>query len=203
MGYGWVEIIGFFSGALSVGMMAPQIVKIVKHKRNVGVSFGMWFFTMLAFASWMGYALRFNSLSQLVTNITALLLALFLLTVMLRQNNNLTFTTVSILILAPAVFATTIYYVDIIILTIIFIIFDSARILQIRKSWVTFRNKTVSEVAISSHLLSIIACIGWITYGLITGLWVNVLIAAIVAVYGVIIVSLESLARLQRRKAVL
>jgi uncharacterized protein with PQ loop repeat len=203
MGFGYFEIIGFIAGGISVSVIIPQLIKVVKNGSNIGVSFGMWFLTTCAYASWTSYALRFNSLSMLVANIIAVTISLILLKTILRQNSKLNILNMFIIFFVPLFFAVTVYYINVLFIAILLVGFDMSRMLQIKKSWLTYRNSLHSDVAISTHLLSMVASSFWMTYSSLTGLWVNVLTTAFIILYGTIIVSLETAAKRRREKAVI
>lgn len=192
IGYGWIEILGFISGFIGLSVSIPQIVKIIKSKSSSGVNLTMWVFMMVSYSSWFAYGLRVNSTSQIFTNILALSLASILVfLIAYRKNFSKLLSAIMILslVVLSAVLITLLPYN---IMSFILIAFGFTRIFQIRESFINFKNKVRTSVSLATHYMIILASVGWTIYGLVAGLWVNVVSSIMLILFSLAIVLFES-----------
>lgn len=192
IGYGWIEILGFISGFIGLSVSIPQIVKIIKSKSSSGVNLTMWVFMMVSYSSWFAYGLRVNSTSQIFTNILALSLASILVfLIAYRKNFSKLLSAIMILslIVLSAVLITLLPYN---IMSFILIAFGFTRIFQIRESFINFKHKVRTSVSLTTHYMIMLASVGWTIYGLVAGLWVNVISSIMLILFSLAIVLFES-----------
>lgn len=192
------EILGIIAGTLGVLTLAPQVIKALRAQRRHGhingVSLTTWLVMTISYSAWLGISLHWNSPSQIATNIAALALATPLLWILRprRYTTLQSLTGLAATLLLPALLLIeAIPALAAILVTPLLL----ARIPQIQQSWRTWRHHTHSDVAISAWTLNTISATLWIGYGLLTGIWLNVLFSTIAALLNTAIIALELAAK--------
>lgn len=202
MGYGfWIETLGFISGTLGLSIAIPQLARVLIAKQHTGVSTATWVINLINFSIWTGYSIRYNSLSQAVTNIIAAVLTAILVFVLIKQSKNILVAT-SLVILFPIVsIIAGLYTTEIIMTILLFGVIFATRTPQIIASIKTLQTGRETIVSKTTYLLSSLATLGWIYYGILTGLWWNIVASTIGFILSMIILIIELVA-LRKRKLV-
>ena len=193
-GYGWVEVLGFISGALGLSIALPQLFKVLKADSHVGVSILTWILIMLNFASWMAFSLRMNSPSQFISNVIAVLFTAVLVFVLLKDfwGGSLwavVFIVASVGLCVFLILVLPEWWMDGVLILAI-----SSRVPQVFSSWKSLRTGRHTNVSLLTYTLSGLSSVGWVFYGLITGLYMNVLSSTIGLVLSMIVLWLEIIA---------
>ncbi len=194
-----VEVIGLIAGALSLSTSVPQIVRVVRSKSEVGVSLTSWLIFALSVASWTAFGIRYHSLSQIITNAIALVLAGFLSWMLMR-------TRFTGRVPAPGLFAFLVVLASSIVCAIVVFVspdtfvnvflnlFLISRVPQVFESIQSWRVSRLTVVSKSTYTLSIASGIIWTVYGLMIGSIAVIIYSVVFLVLSVIILVFEALA---------
>ena len=194
-----VEVIGLVAGALSLSTSVPQIVRVVRSKSEVGVSLTSWLIFALSVASWTAFGIRYHSLSQIITNAIALVLAGFLSWMLMRTR----FTSrvpapglfAFLVVLASSIACAVIVFVSPDVFVNVFLnLFLVSRVPQVFESIQSWRISRLTVVSKSTYTLSIASGIIWTVYGLMIGSIAVIIYSVVFLVLSVIILVFEVLA---------
>lgn len=174
IGYGWIEIVGLLAGVLGLSVAIPQLIKVLKARSHVGVSVTSWLLQLLNYSSWLAFSIRFHSPSQLAANILAALFTSILVFVLLKEIWNKTVLAIALILALITAAATAILLLPEQIMEIILLTFILARLPQILTSYKSWRIGRKTNVSQLTYLLMGLSSIGWITYGAVAGLQMNV-----------------------------
>jgi mannose-P-dolichol utilization defect 1 len=194
MGYGWIEIVGVIAGILGLAVAIPQLLKVLKAKSHVGVSITTWMLMMLNYSVWLGFSLRMDSPSQLWANILAAGLTAVLVYVLLKEHWSKTVTPLlvilfSIILSVGVIMISPVWLMDVVLTAFIF-----ARVPQILSSFKSWRIGRHTNVSLLAYLLMALSSVGWIVYGAVTGLYMNVISSSVGLFFSVLVVVFELLA---------
>lgn len=185
------ETIGIISGVLGLSIAIPQLWRIMRTKTYQGVSISTWLITLASFTLWFAYAVRFNSPSQAIANGIALTLTTILTHMLLKQHLKILPTILTMIVLVTACYLIG-YYTNETIMTIILLtIVITSRIPQIIASRNNYITQTPTAVSKMTYTLTILSSVGWITYGILTGLWQNIASSAIAIITSIIVILYE------------
>ena len=186
------EILGFVAGTLGLSIAVPQLLRILKAKTHEGVSILTWVIALSNFAIWASYSAKYNSISQLVTNSIAWVLTAILVYVLIKQARNTT-TALFVIITSALVMVGLGYYSNEIVMTVaLFLIVFSVRIPQILSSINHYKKHKQTTVSKTTYLLTVFSSVGWVTYGVLTGLWHNVIASSIAIITSLIVLWIET-----------
>ena len=191
MGYGWIEIVGVFSGIVGLSVSIPQLVKVLKANSHVGVSAISWTLMMLNYASWFGFSVRMASPSQLVANLIAVVVTSILVFVLLKENWG------SVVLPLGFILLTVLFSVGFVLLSpeilmdVFLTLFILARLPQVMSSFKSWRIARHTNVSLTSYALMVVSSLGWATYGLVAGLWMNVFSSSMGLLLSLLIVCFE------------
>jgi uncharacterized protein with PQ loop repeat len=190
----FVEAIGMLGGGLGFLISIPQLVRVVKHKSQVGVSLGTWLFIMMSTVGWTVYGWRVFSFSQIVTNTVAMVMAITLSYVLMRERFSFW---MRVLILAAIAVPTALVvgFASEWMMDAWLYISLWSRVPQTLESYRSWRQARSTMVSLSSYWLSFFSSIAWVVYGLLTDRLVVVWFSAVVIVLSVLVVVFELLAQ--------
>lgn len=193
-GYGWIEILGFISGALGLSVSIPQLVKVLKANSHVGVSIITWVLMMFNYSSWLAFSVRFDSPSQLITNVLAVLATSVLVFVLLKEHwgNSVWSAVFIVMLVAVSIILILIlpeFWMDALLMVAIV-----ARVPQLASSFKSWRLGRHTNVSLLTYMLLSVSSLGWVGYGLVTGLYMNVVSSSIGLSMSVLILLFELLA---------
>lgn len=200
VGYGWIELVGLLAGALGLSVALPQLFKVLKAKNHVGVSITSWLLQLLNYSSWLAFSIRFHSPSQLAANILAAVFTSILVFVLLKEIWNKTVPAVILILTLIAVAVTAILLLPEQVMEIVLLTFILARIPQILTSYKSWRIGRKTNVSQLTYLLMGLSSIGWITYGAVAGLHMNVYSSTMQLTASALIVMFEIAAARKYRK---
>lgn len=190
----FVEAIGMLGGGLGFLISIPQLVRVVKHKSQMGVSLGTWLFILVSCVGWTTYGWRFFSISQIVTNTIASVLAITLSYVLMRER----FTLGMRLLVLTAIAGSTIFvvgYAPVWLMDVWLYAALWSRMPQMWKSYQSWRERRSSVVSMTTYWLSIVSSIAWVFYGVLADRPEVTWFSAIVATQSLLIVVFEWLAQ--------
>lgn len=173
------ELIGLISGILGLSIAVPQLYRIIKAKTHEGVSIATWVVSLGNFSIWAAYSARYNSPSQLLTNVIACILTTFLVYILIRQAKNVS-TAILVVLATIGMFTGLGFFTPEWLMTVIlFTMVLVGRIPQIIASRSHYKNNQQTVVSKTTYTLIICSSVGWITYGTLTGLWQNIVASSI------------------------
>lgn len=193
-GYGWVEILGFFSGALGLSVSIPQLVKILKASSHVGVSIITWVLMMFNYSSWLAFSLKVDSPSQLITNVLAVLATSVLVFVLLKEHWGSSVWSAVFIVMLVGVSIILILTLPEFWMNALLMVAIVARVPQLASSFKSWRVGRHTNVSLLTYVLLSVSSLGWVGYGLVTGLYMNVVSSSIGLSMSVLILMFELLA---------
>ena len=189
----FVEAVGMLGGGLGFLISIPQLVRVIKHKSQVGVSLGTWLFIMMSTIGWTAYGWRFFSWSQIITNTVAMALAITLSYVLMRERYR--FVNRVLIILAIGVpTALIVTFAPVWLMDAWLYIALWSRVPQTLESFRSWRLGRTTMVSLSTYWLSIFSSLAWVIYGLLTDRAVVVWFSVVVVVLSVLVVVFELMA---------
>lgn len=189
----FVEAIGLLGGGLGLLISIPQLVRVVKHKSQVGVSLGTWLFIMMSTVGWTVYGWRVSSFSQITTNTVAMVLAITLSYVLMRERFVFG---MRVLILAAIAVPTALivgFAPEWLMDAWLYIALWS-RVPQTIESFQSWRHARSTMVSLTTYWLSIFSSLAWVLYGILTDRPVVIWFSIVVTVLSVLVVLFEVLA---------
>lgn len=159
------EYVGLLASVFVFAISIPQLVKIVKSKSIEGVSVWTWSLILLTYASWLGYAPRLHSVAVGVNNFLAALITSVLLGYIFQVKKMSKMNSVLIvlaIIAAGFVFG---YYTPIDILDVVLVVFALIRLPQLIDSYKSWKSRTVTQVSLTTWILSTAGSAFWVVYG--------------------------------------
>ena len=190
----FIEAIGMLGGGLGFLISIPQLVRVVKHKSQVGVSLGTWLFIMMSTVGWTVYGWRVFSFSQIVTNTVAMVLAITLSYVLMRGRFGIW---MRLLILAAIAVPTALivgFAPEWLMDAWLYIALWS-RVPQTLESYRSWREARSTMVSLTTYWLSIFSSLAWVVYGVLSDRPVVVWFSVVVTVLSVLVVVFELLAQ--------
>ena len=190
-GYGWIEILGFISGGIGLSVAVPQLVKILKAQSHVGVSISAWVLMMCNYACWLGFSFRMDSPSQLISNVIAVFVTSLLVFVLLKEQWGNGF--ISVLFISLLVFAC-IWLVNVLPvfwMDVLLIIAIGARFPQLFTSYKSWRLGRHTNVSLLTYMLMALSSLGWMVYGIVSGLYMNILSSGVGLVISMVVLFFE------------
>jgi uncharacterized protein with PQ loop repeat len=197
------ELIGAASGTLGVALILPQLIKAVRGRRDhgqvVGVSLATWALMLAMYAAWFGVSLRWESPSQTITNLlaVALTIPLVLLLKPARWRTPVILAVLGAAIIVPAAVT---FYAPTWFTTAFLAAFLTSRVFQVIASYKTWRNGHPGDVSTATWVISSVSQVGWMTYGTMTGLWLNIVFSLANLILNLLIVGFERGAARTARK---
>ena len=187
-----IEILGFISGFLGLSVSLPQLFKIIKAGESKGVSLLSWIISLANFVLWAVYGFRYDSFSQVVTNIIAALFTVLLVFVLIKQRSNVFYSTAATFSLLVVFVLAGTLATPLVLTFFLFSLVLLARIPQILASYFSFVRKELTNVSLLTYSLLIFSSVGWITYGVVTNLWHNIVASTFTLISSFIILFFET-----------
>ena len=190
----FVEVWGLLGGGLGFLISLPQLVRVVKNKSQVGVSLTTWLFITMSCFGWTAYGFRFNSFSQITTNIVAAILAVTLTTILLRAYVPLWLN----VLIVMGIGTSSVLVVTFAPVIVMDLWLYTALLSRVPQTWASFQSMRLgrtSMVSISSYVLSGASGAAWIVYGMLSGLDIVAYFSVMILVFSVLVVAFEGIAR--------
>lgn len=188
------EAIGLLGGGLGFLISIPQLVRVVKHKSQVGVSLGTWLFILMSTVGWTVYGWRVFSFSQIVTNTIAMVLAITLSYVLMRERFSF-WMRVLILVAIALPTALIVGFAPEWLMDAWLYIALWSRVPQTVESYRSWRQARSTMVSLTTYWLSIFSSIAWVVYGVLTDRPVVIWFSVVVTVLSILVVAFELLAK--------
>lgn len=190
----WIELLGFVAGAIGIFISFPQLVRVIRLKSDVGVSFWTWLIITWLNVGWIAYGIRFNSPSQVWTNGIAALITGPLVYLLLRDRIGAVRSIT--LVIVTWVFAwSCCFWLPEPIPSILLMIGLSSRAPQVITSFRSWRMGRATAVSNRSYVVAIIASVIWVVYGFLMNLWAIIAFSGTVAILSALVLLLEAGAR--------
>lgn len=186
------EAIGFTSGAIGLSIAAPQLFRVLRARSRDGVSLTTWAITLAMFSLFGAYGIRYESLSQTVTNGIACVLTGVLVFLLAKDTWNTPVAAAVVLAVIAGFFSVTYYSPAWMMTTVIFSMMAVSKIPQILTSRRFYLRGHATVVSKTTFTLIIVSSVGWMTYGALTGLWHNIVASSFNIVASSIILFYET-----------
>lgn len=186
------EIIGLISGLMGLSVALPQLFKILKSKTHDGVSILAWIISLGNFTTWVTYGVRYNSFSQIVTNITATIFTAILVYVLISQKHSRPYAAAATTLVIFSFLFFGFMVPPLVLSMALFTMVLAVRVPQIISSYISFANGKETMVSKLTYALMVSSSVGWIAYGVMTGLWQNIVASSIALIASFIILFLET-----------
>jgi uncharacterized protein with PQ loop repeat len=194
-----VELVGFLGGAIGLAISAPQIVRIIRSRSQVGVSLFSWLVYTLSVSSWAAWGFRNHSPSQVVTNFIAACLTGYLAWLLLRTRLKgkvplPAFSAALVLLVLVSACEVLITTEPEPIVDVILALFLTSRVPQVVTSYRSFRLARRTVVSLTTYVMSGLSAVCWILYGILSGVLVITIFSAVVLGLSILILVFELLA---------
>ena len=190
----WVELLGFVAGVTGIFISFPQLVRVIRLKSDIGVSFWTWLIITWTNVAWIGYGIRFDSPSQVWTNGVAALITGPLVFLLMRHRIGAVRSV--LLVLATWAFGfSSCFFLPEPAPSILLMFGLTSRAPQVAASFRSWKLGRATAVSNRSYLIAIIASVIWVVYGFLMNLWAIVSFSGTVAILSALVLMLEAGAR--------
>lgn len=162
---GAVEVFGFIGGVLSTLQAWPQVRRVRALGHGRGVSIAAWLLTFTANGVWLGYGLRIDSPSLVMTNVVSGILSVLVIAALVEERYR-PLLTLPVLAMVFVVIAQTLPEV---VISVLLVAMTMSRLPQVRTSWVHYRAGLPSAVSMGTVALGIAGLLCWEAYSVLSG----------------------------------
>lgn len=160
------EITGLAASVFIFAISVPQLVKIIKSKSVQGVSLTTWGLILITYAIWFGYAPRLEALAVVVNNFLAGIVTAILFGYMLYVQSRNKTKAIAISVILFITGSLIGYYIPELIVQILLIASAFIRAPQMFESYQSWKNQKVTQVSLTTWILSTAGSIFWTFYGI-------------------------------------
>lgn len=166
-GHAFAILIGAFGGILTISMAVPQAVRVWRDKSGVGVSLMSWCLFLFVYFLWLGYALRVMDVASFTTNILSIITQVALLAgLFVYEAPKNRVGVIAAVIAGSIVFGIAGYTLPMPLLWVLMLLGMSVRLPQAIKSYKTWRDRSASEVSVTTWTLGLISALCWMLHGI-------------------------------------
>lgn len=190
----WIELLGFVAGAIGIFISLPQLVRVIRLKSDVGVSFWTWLIITWLNVGWIGYGIRFDSPSQIYTNAIAAAITGPLTYLLLRHRIG-SFRAGGLVVSTWLVAFAACFLAPEPVPSILLLCGLSSRLPQVIASYHSWRLGRVTAVSNRSFVIAIIASVLWVIYAILANLWTIAAFSGSVIILSALVLVFEAGAR--------